>query len=181
MNAQRICMLAVLTGTVVPALADSDIEWRQQARVGKVAVMANPLGKGSRTAFYEARGFTADAIRPYAESCGFSFGMQNGGTRTLTTRLADWHALGTDGKRIALRSPEAWDAAWEKAGVPQPARIAFRWAQFQSQNVFAPGDWIMGMATLEAAPVGPFRLVARYSDDRGNHEIVLDRLDCAHD
>jgi hypothetical protein len=39
----------------------------------------------------------------------------------------------------------------------------------------------MGMATLEATPAGPFRLVARYSDDRGNHEIVLDRLDCARD
>ena len=163
------------------AQADGGIEWRHRAARDAVTLTANPLGTASRTAFYAARGFAEAAIRPYAQACGFSFGMQNGGTRMLTTQLADWHALGADGKRIALHSPEVWDATWEKAGVPQPARIAFRWAQFQAKNTFEPGDWIMGMATLDAAPAEPFRLVARYADDKESHEIVLDRLECAHD
>lgn len=30
-------------------------------------------------------------------------------------------------------------------------------------------------------PAGPFRLVARYHDNKGHHEIVLDKLTCAHD
>ncbi len=143
--------------------------------------MANPLTKGSRTAFYEARGFTAAAIRPYAETCGISFAMRNDGAATIAVSLTEWRAIGADGKVVGFILPDSWDEHWRKLGVAQAARIAFRWAQFQSENVFAPGDWIMGMATLEAAPAGPFRLVARYSDDRGNHEIVLDRLDCAHD
>lgn len=168
----------VMTGL---AQAEGDIEWRYRATRDAVALTANPLTAAARTAFYGARGFGGNTIKPYAAACGLSFGMQNNGTNRLSTQLADWHALGTDGKRIALRSPENWDAAWEKAGVPQAARIAFRWAQFQAENVFEPGDWIMGMATLEAAPTGPFRLVARYADDKGSHEIVLDRLECAGD
>lgn len=161
--------------------ADDDIAWIHRQTRGAVTLTANPLGTASRTAFYAARGFTAAAIRPYAQACGFSLGMRNGGTVTLSTRLAGWHAIDADGKWIPLHPPEAWDAAWHKADVPQAARIAFRWAQFQAENTFEPGDWIMGMATLEAVPAGPFRLVARYTDDKGSHEIVLDRLECASD
>ena len=80
-----------------------------------------------------------------------------------------------------MHPPEAWDAQWEKAGVSQTARIAFRWAQFQADNTFEPGDWIMGMATLESVPTAPFRLIARYHDNKGDHEIVLDKLECARD
>lgn len=173
--------LTLLSIISLPSHAESDIEWRFQTRRGDIVLTANPLGQASRTAFYAARGFTAEAIRPYARACGFSFGMQNGSTQTLTTRLVDWHAVGADGKRIPMHPPEAWDAQWEKAGVSQTARIAFRWAQFQADNTFEPGDWIMGMATLESVPTAPFRLIARYHDNKGDHEIVLDKLECARD
>lgn len=165
--------------TAAPLHAEDDIAWKHRATQGAATLTANPLGAAARTAFYLARGFTESTLRPYAQSCGFSFGLSNHGTATLATRLTDWHAVGADGRKIALRLPEAWDAQWEKTGVPQAARIAFRWAQFQTENIFEPGDWIMGMATLETPPPAPFRLVARYRDSKGNHEIVLDQLACA--
>ena len=176
-----LASLAVCSLVSVNGYATDDIAWTYRARQGSVTLTANPLGGTSRSAFYEARGFPAKAIRPYSQACAFSFGMQNSGTATLTTRLADWHAIGRDGRRVALRLPESWDAGFENDGVPPAARIAFRWAQFQAENTFEPGDWIMGMATLEQPLPGTFRLVARYRDDRGNHEIVLDGLACAHD
>jgi hypothetical protein len=143
--------------------------------------MANSLGKAARTAFYEARGFAAETIRPYAQACGFSFGMKNDGSTAIRTHLVDWQVVGADGRNVALRLPEAWDSKWEKAGVSQSARIAFRWAQFQSENIFEPGDWIMGMATLEAIPTAPFRLVARYRYQKAEHEITIEKLECARD
>lgn len=174
--AQVICFAAAF------AVAQEDaIEWRYQARHGHVVLTANPLGQASRSAFYVARGFSAETIRPYAQACGFSFGMQNRGQQTLTTQLTDWVAIGADGERIPLRLPEAWDTQWEKAGVSPSALIAFRWAQFQTANTFEPGDWIMGMATFESMPAAPFRLVARFHDSKGNHEIVLDKLECTRD
>ena len=96
-------------------------------------------------------------------------------------RLADWRAIGVDGRTVRLRLPIEWDLQWAKAQVPEAARIAFRWAQFQAENVFEAGDWIMGMATLDAPLPGSFRLVARYHDEKGNHEIVLDKLSCSRD
>lgn len=161
--------------------AEDDIAWKHRATQGAATLTANSLGTAARTAFYLARGFTESTIQPYAQACGFSFGLRSHGTTTLVTRLTDWHAVGADGVKVALRLPEAWDAQWKKAGVPQAARIAFRWAQFQTENIFEPGDWIMGMATLETLPAAPFRLIARYHDDKGKHEIVLDQLECARD
>lgn len=161
--------------------ADDDFTWNHRATRGTVTLTANPLDAASRTAFYLARGFSEETIRPYAKACGFSFGMHNNGSGMLATQLPDWYFIGADGRRIAPRLPETWDADWEKAGVPQAARIAFRWAQFQTAITFQPGDWIMGMTTLEKSPSAPFSLVARYRDDKGIHEIVLDRLSCAQD
>lgn len=176
--------LWLVTLTPPTAAAEGDIEWRHRATQAAVTLSVNPLGTASRTAFYVGRGFTASAIRPYAQACGFSFGMQNDSAATLDVRLADWYAVDAAGQRIALRPPAAWDADWATAGVAEAARIAFRWAQFQSENTFEPGDWIMGMATLAAPPLAPFSLVARYRDhhdQRGDHEIIIDGLACAND
>lgn len=174
--------LMAMSLAALPARADEpDIVWQHRAFHGNVTVTANPLGIESRTSFYLGRGFTAESIQTFARSCGFSIGMHNAGSRPITTRLADWRAIGADGRDVPFRQPAAWDADWERLGVPQAARIAFRWAQFQSENNFAPGDWIMGMAALKEVPAAPFRLVARYHDNKGDHEIVLDGLGCARD
>lgn len=172
---------AGFAGFLAQAQESGDVEWRHRAAQGAVTLAANPLRPAARAAFYEARGFTVGQIRAYSQSCGFSFGMQNGGKTSVSSRLADWRAVGADGSSIAFKLPARWDEEWEQAGVPPAARIAFKWAQFQTENVFEPGDWIMGMATLERAPAAPFRLVARYRDEKGNHEIVLDKLECARD
>lgn len=174
-------LVLLMVAVAPPALADAPVEWSYRTTRDGVTLSANPQSAASRTAFYLARGFTATAIRPYAQACGFSLVMQNDGPSAITTRLTDWHALGADGKPVGLRLPEAWDAEWQAAAVPSSARIAFRWAQFQTENSFQPGDWIMGMVALERPPVAPFRLVAHYRDERGNHEIVLDQLQCSSD
>lgn len=172
----------VLSAAGLQARAEEvDVVWHHRIEQANVTVTANTLGTASRTSFYEGRGFTAAMIHPYAASCGFSFGMQNAGSWPITTRLADWRAIGADGREVPFRLPEEWDADWERLGIPQAARIAFRWAQFQSENTFEPGDWIMGMAVLKGVPATPLRLVTRYRDNKGDHEIVLDRLTCAQD
>ncbi|MCF8174823.1 MAG: hypothetical protein K9K30_06230 [Burkholderiaceae bacterium] len=181
MSVRRFLVLAVLAFQAGECLAVDEIEWRHRAQGGDVTLTANPLGTAQRAAFYRARGFTATAIQPYAEACGFSFGMSNIGMGSVHTTLADWRAIGSDGRRVRLRPPAKWDADWEKENVPESARIAFRWAQFQAENSFEAGDWIMGMATLESPLPGNFRLIARYRDDKGSHEIVLDPLSCARD
>lgn len=134
-----------------------------------------PLARDQVLAFYGARGFDASALAAYADACVLSFTLRNAGRQTLRHRLADW----TAGDGVRFRPLAAWDAEWEKRGVPPPARIAFRWAQFPEEQEFAPGDWIMGMAALERRIVGPFRVVARYADEKGEHEIATAAVACA--
>lgn len=180
---RRLVILLIATAAPV-VLADGGIEWRHRATQSGVTVTANPLGAEQRTAFYLARGFSAENIRPYTQTCGFSFGLQNGGPRALVTKLTDWRAVGADGKTVLLRLAETWDTDWQAVAVSPAARIAFRWAQFQSTNTFEPGDWIMGMASFARPPVAPFRLIARYrtlEGDQADHEIILDQLACAQD
>lgn len=175
-------LLALVTSLNVQA-QEADIAWRFRVTQGTVTLAANPLGAEQRTAFYLARGFSASAIRAYVNTCGWSIGLRNDGGGTLNTRLADWQAIGADGRRIALHHPQSWEATWDTHNVSRAARIAFRWAQFPAENSFAPGDWIMGMMALESVPIAPFRLVVRYrnSASRGDHEITLDQLACAVD
>lgn len=179
---RRLCLLGLLAWLPWGLHAqEADIRWQHRAQHDKVTLMANPLGTASRLSFFAGRGFPADAIRPYARACGFSFGMLNEGTEPVTADLVSWRAVGADGQEIGFRLPEEWEDDWRKAGIAAPASIAFRWAQFQTVNRFAPGDWIMGMATLKAVPLSPLRLVARFRDTRGEHEIQLDNVRCADD
>ena len=181
MNIGLLAIFAALFVQTGVCLASGDIDWRHRAAHGAVILTANPLTTEQRMAFYVARGFSGAAILPYAQACGFSFRMRNTGAGAIRTALADWHAVGTDGRRVRLRLPVEWDTEWVRINVPESARIAFRWAQFQAENSFEPGDWIMGMATLEQPLPGSFRLVALYHDDKGSHEIVLNPLSCASD
>lgn len=181
MSIQRTALLATLVFLAPTCRADEDIEWRHRATNGAVALSANSPDAASRTAFYVARGFVPDVIRPYAQTCGFSFVMKNLGSAILNTRLAEWRAIGKDGQSVGMRLPVEWDRQWAAAKVSDAARIAFRWAQFQAENTFQPGDWIMGMATLDSPLSGNFRLTARYHDEKGVHEITLDNLVCNRD
>lgn len=167
-------LVAVLM--VAPVAAQSQSAWHGVQ--DGVEARATALTRPAVLAFYQARGFSAQAISPYTDACVFSFELRNTTKKILRLVLADWRAQTTAGT-IRFRQPQSWEAGWVQQGVAEPARIAFRWAQFQSDLEFAPGDWIMGMAALERSPDGPFRLTIPYTIDRRRHEIILDQLACA--
>lgn len=141
------------------------------------ALAVNPLRAEQVVSFYTARGFSAEAIAPYAGACVVSFTFRNESESALRFRLADWAA--SDGTRFTPL--EEWESQWRRRGVAEAARIGFRWAQFPPEQEFAPGDWIMGMAALERRPAGSFRILGRYSDDKGQHEFTSPELACAGD
>lgn len=171
-------LLAIAFSAGAGANGTDDIEWRYHAQHGAVTLKLNPMGTAQRQAFYLGRGFTAQQIAPYARACGFSVGLLNDANRQLHTDLRNWYAIDGTGQRTSLRLPEAWDAEWSRMQIPSLQRIAFRWAQFQAENTFEPGDWIMGMATLEKPVHGPFSLVARFRLGGKTQEIRIDELRC---
>ena len=177
MRPRQFKLLAILLViAALPAAAQS--RSAQHGEREGVEAKATPLTRPAVLAFYQARGFSAQAISPYADACVFSFELRNTTQKTVRLRLADWRAQTAAGT-LRFRLPPSWEAEWARRGVAEPARIAFRWAQFQADIEFAPGDWIMGMAALERRPDGAFRLNIPLSLDRRRHEITLDALACA--
>ncbi len=172
----RTILVACVGCLALPGAAQSQSVWHG-ARDG-VEVKATALTRSAVLAFYQARGFSAGTIAPYTDACVFSFELHNTTSETLRVRLADWRGSSASGS-IRFRLPESWESEWARRNVAEPTRIAFRWAQFQSELEFAPGDWIMGMAALGRRPDGAFRLSIPYAIDGRNREIALDTLVCA--
>ncbi len=158
-----------------PAITASD--W--QTTDHGVSLGASRITPAQARAFYRARGFEPAAAARYADACVFQLVLRNdAGGGLLTYRLDDWSiANGATVRRfVAL---ETWEQEWARHGVAEPARIAFRWAQFPGEHQFEPGDWIMGMAALSPRPAGSFDLVYEWSIDGITHRGRLRGLKCA--
>jgi hypothetical protein len=144
-----------------------------------VVLSAAHITPAQAHAFYRARGFEPDAAAHYAAACVFQIVLRNdaaGGT--LTNRLADWR-IGTGAAEQRFVPLESWEREWARRGVAEPARIAFRWAQFPAEQQFEPGDWIMGMAALAPRPAGSFDLIYEWSIDGVSRRGTLPGLRCA--
>ena len=88
MRPRQFKLFAILLAiTALPAAAQS--RSAQHGERDGVEVKATPLTRPAVLAFYQARGFSAQAISPYADACVFSFELRNTTRKTLRLRLAD--------------------------------------------------------------------------------------------
>jgi len=130
-------------------------------------------------AFYLNRGFPADAAERFATACVFMTVLRNDGAPgEVAFRLADWRVATVGGERPP-RQVEEWMAVWQSLGLSEPARIAFRWAQFPPEQEYAPGEWNQGMLSTGLAPDARFDLVARWSVAGKTYEGKLENVRCA--
>lgn len=132
-------------------------------------------------AFFMGRGFEAGDADDIARTCVFQAIMRNTGSDLpLHVDLALWRIHARDGT-ARLRLNRDWQAIWQTRGTPAPARIAFRWALFPTEQRFEPGDWLMGMIVFDRAPGDVFDLGLRWTEgDRERHR-MLTGIQCAAD
>lgn len=130
-------------------------------------------------AFYLNRGFPADAAERFATACVFMTVLRNDAAPgEVAFRLDDWRVAAAGGERPP-RQVEEWMAQWQSLGLSEPARIAFRWAQFPPEQEYAPGEWNQGMLSTGLAPDARFDLVARWSVAGKTYEGKLENVRCA--
>jgi hypothetical protein len=121
-------------------------------------------------AFYINRGFSAGDVEPYATACVFMTVLRNDAAPgPLAFRLADWRVR-VAGEERPLRPMDDWLALWARRGLPEPARIAFRWAQFPVEQEYEVGEWNQGMLATGLPPGAAFDLVARWQVEDKNFE-----------
>lgn len=152
MRRWTLCLLAA-----APLLAGADpsadpetglLTWQTETR--GVQVRLTQISPDQVRAFYQARGFSAEAVEAYATECVFMTVVRNIGDTPIQHRLADWRYTHAGATR-SIRSKSGWDALWKKRKVSEAARIAFTWAQFPATQTFAPGDWNQGMTSYRIA------------------------------
>lgn len=150
-----------------------------QTEAAGIQVRLTQISPDQARAFYQARGFPAAAAERYAAECVFMTVVRNIGDAPIAHRLADWRYVTAGQPPRAIRSKAQWERIWKQAGVPEPARIAFTWAQFPATQVFAPGDWNQGMTTYSVPRGGHFDL--RFVWHAGGKKLsgTLEQVQCA--
>lgn len=137
------------------------LTWETQAH--GVTVSFTQLLPDQVRAFYLNRGFDAVDAERFALACVYMTVLRNDSAPgELSFRLADWEVRQT-GQARALPPLDAWLSEWEARGVPPSARLAFRWAQFPTEQSYALGEWNQGMLATGLPPASRFDLIARWT------------------
>ena len=153
------------------------LTWETQAH--GVSLSLTQLLPDQVRAFYLNRGFAPDDAERFALACVSMTVLRNDAAPgELSFRLADWEVRQTD-QALALPSLDAWLSEWEARGVPQSARLAFRWAQFPPEQSYAPGEWNQGMLATGLPPATRFELIARWTVAGQTYEGRLADVRCA--
>lgn len=130
-------------------------------------------------AFYINRGFSAAEAESFATACVYMTVLRNDSAAgVLNYRLADWNLAYAD-KTTPLPNLDSWIADWRQRGVSEPARIAFRWAQFPPEQDYAQGEWNQGMLATRLSPGTVFDLVVRWTLQGTPYETRLQNVQCA--
>lgn len=134
-------------------------------------------------AFFQGRGFTAAQSERVAATCVFQLVIRNGAdaAEAMTVELPAWRVERAGGGAGSPRLAAAWEAEWARLGVASGPRVAFRWALFPARQRFAPGDWNMGMLTLDLEHGTTFDLHAAWHAGSQARTVVFRDLACAED
>lgn len=147
-----------------------------------------PLTRDQVVAFLVGRGMgSAHAAQASQRGCFFRSAIGHAAAHagsdkappTISLALGDWR-VETEG--APPRPPgrrEDWDAYWAAEGVSGPSAVAFHWALFPSEQVFAPGDHNWGFLTFMLAPGSTFALEVAWRQGETSHSKRFEALECA--
>jgi len=135
-------------------------------------------------AFFLGRGFPSEAADAFARRCVFQAIANNHAAANgpaIGSELSRWrvHADSTAARPPLLERD--WQPRWAEMGVPQSARLAFRWALFPTEQRFAPGDGNWGMVAFGLSPGAHFDLAVVWTEDGMERRARVEGLRCAED
>jgi len=145
-----------------------------------VVLYLNQLLPDQLRGFYSNRGFTQSQIDQYVQSCVFMTVLRNESASGIVKyKTTDWRVRNSSESRV-IKNTEEWIEQYKTLGVSRAALIAFRWAQFPTEQEYEPGgDWNQGMLSL-GNNYNDFDLIAHWSVENQIHQISLKGIHCAH-
>lgn len=143
-----------------------------------------PLSFEQATAFFVGRGLSKeDAELAARRGCFFRSAIGNTasapGDPAVRIKLGAWRvsASGKADGRLGLR--EDWDGFWRARGLGEAPSVAFHWALFPSEQVFAPTDHNWGFLSFMLAPGTSFALNIAWQTGDTMHRARVDDMRCA--
>lgn len=136
-------------------------------------------------AFFQGRGFSSRVADEIGNSCILQVIARNNQDKakgtSVTFNLQDW-LVKFDNQLHGIKLKETWDASWSLQEVNQPARLAFRWATFPTQQTFdAGGDYNWGMVSIGLTPGDRFDLQVNWTENSQKKNYWIKSIHCADD
>lgn len=135
-------------------------------------------------AFFLARGFSTTEVELIAQSCVFQTVFRNmapaDSKGVLEYDLRTWR-VHTGEQSQTMRMREDWAQIWASKDVAKPARIAFEWALFPTQQVYHPGDYNWGMSVFGLPSDSRFDLMLNWQQFGTVHNARIPNIHCAAD
>ena len=133
--------------------------------------------------FFIGRGFDEAGVNLLVnEACLFRSAFGNLATEPsaphITIDQSEWRIFIGDEER-QLRTRADWQPVWDRLGVDDEQRVAFKWALFPTQQEFAPTDYNWGMITFGLAPGTRFDLEIVWREGGEKRTTRLQGMECA--
>lgn len=166
-----------------PAVLQAATPARQVFETKALKLVLIPRSAQQMAAFYEGRGFPAEAITQTREVCFFTVGLRNKTPDTLWLDTANWQFQTDDGPLQAI-SREAWQQRWQAMRLPLAFQSTFRWTLLPAKLDFQPGEHEGGNITLPRTDKA-FTLKARFATGKDRQgpaiHVEMKNLHCAED
>ena len=165
-------LLAALAGYAVATGAQKEETFRKE--VAGVSLSVTPRMPEQVAAFYEARGFSREAVKALAEACFLTTNVLHRRQDVVWLELDNWRFRDAEGREIARLPRQYWVALWEQVTLPQGKRATFGWTQLPESRDLRTGEPVGGNVVL-VPPTGEFSLEARFRTGafRREGEIVV--------
>jgi len=124
-------------------------------------------------AVYGSHKFPPEAVEEIANYCVFGTIAINSSDKSLSYRVADWHALMADGKKHSLKTKTQWVDEWRKLG------IRYSWTILPAEQTFEVGDWSQGFTTVKLPREKPFDLIYSWNLEGKNYVGKIKNIRCA--
>lgn len=133
-------------------------------------------------AFFLARGFDRDAAEAIALGCVFQTIVGNADPkgRVIDYDVGQWR-VHVAGRSRPVRPKSQWQQEWVARGLPEPARIAFRWALLPTRQRLASSDYNWGMSAFDLPPGQAFDLELVWRRGEEERRGMIKALRCAAD
>jgi len=146
-------------------------------------VVLIPHTPDQMAAFYEARGFPAQAIDLIRQTCFVTVHIENKSRKVIWLEIENWR-FSSDNKPLLPLGDDYWNKLWNDIDLPQASRSTFGWTRLPEVRDLQPDEPVGGNIIFHR-PVDTFNIGAHFMTGRhkrsGMIDVNFENIECPQD